>query len=421
MKMIDFYKSILKLGGMFVNDNDYVKVKKGNDELQVLVDGLGLVMPTREHLGSCMEDTGTGKLEKIKTIFHPLKENIIRSESDVLVKLREAISARLNFTIFRVFVAILELANSPELQKKPNKEIIKVLSMLSDTKNPTKTPNVDDKSISNFERLIDAGMKINMYKNTIGLYIRRGGSIGNDGEKFNRIAVIDFPLYDEITGEDRVVRGTKLRIKDKDVFASIYEYMFPMIDSKEAYMFGSSDKTSPGLVSLLTAAYSIGDRLNKLVKTYKNIIGDDYKELMFNLDWVDYIEDIDNRVKDTNSVPMHNNGEVISDNKVVHTAPGTISPSSISPTSITAQPSCVPYGIQPTQEPPAIARTDRGLDPRQFINNGNQNPLLAAYGNQPIQPQQNMINNNMPLQNTGMQYGGGVNSGYNPNNGVMKI
>ena len=74
-------------------------------------------------------------------------------------------------------------------------------------------------------------------------------------------------MYDELEKyvKDGSIYGVKLRPKDVKVFKIIYEYIFNNINVKDYYTFGSTDKNSPGFISLFKLYINIVERLNELI------------------------------------------------------------------------------------------------------------------------------------------------------------
>ena len=368
-KLINYYDKVLELAGMHVDTNSYIKAD--NDE-QVVIKGKALVMPTREHLATLTERDSNGKLESVKVVFNPLKENAIKAESDMLTKLRTAISARLNYSIYIVSLAMIKVAGDEKLQKRAKSRVRKFLASLHNVVTDGKTDVADYKTIKTFQKLFSIGSESNFYKNLVGLYIKKGGIVGK--ERFKRITVVDFPLYNEIVNnEGRMVRGVKLRIKDIDFFKALFEFIYPDIDDPLSLQIGSNNDVSPGLESLLSACFPIMENINLIGKDFK--VNDDM--VYYDTDFIDDYS-IDDLKSELFAIPVEDTSNVNNRSNIRE--------------SINA----------PVNTPTAPVHTSNGLDPRSLVPN--VNPLLA--NNQyPLPGQQVGYNQPAGFPNQPMGYG----------------
>jgi hypothetical protein len=400
MNLFEFYESILNFGGMEVSSDGYIKTSIAGDPMQVLIGGKSLVMPTREHLATLVETKPNGLVEPVKIVFHPLRENVIRGEAADLRKIRETIALRFNASLSVLFEWLLRVANDPALQKRKNKELMSFMTSLSEASAKAQSKIVDDKTFKNYNMLLERGMK-DPDKFFIKLYIKRGGKIGK--ERYNRVTNVSFPFYKELMeSEKRVVHGVKLRIKDVEVFKAIYRFIFKDIDNELAYLFGSTSEISPGLDSLLTASAHIANRINKLITTFKYVEkGADLDLLTYNLDWVEFMEDLESHKAEIMAIPNHSTSQTESKPEPVPHSGRGISPRDLvspQPTSTAPPP--------PIHESAPLPHTGRGLDPRALGGTSggypvNQMIMVGAYNTQPMYPPQPQYgyNNPDPYQN----------------------
>ena len=263
----EFYEKVLLSTGLVVTEDGYVKAPlRGRSKVSdnITFNGKTLVLPLRQHFDT-MTDIIDGKKELIKVIFNPLREDVIKGDSDSLVKLKSMIEVRLSHSLNNIFAAIISLALNKEKQKHMSLELTSLFASMKEAKNQNITNVIDENTLEKFKKIASTLVVPSNTKGIIHFYLKKGGMLNN--VKYNRLAMSSFPLYDELDKyvKDGSVYGVKLRPKDVKVFKIIYEYIFNNINVKDYYTFGSTDKNSPGFISLFKLYISIVERLNELI------------------------------------------------------------------------------------------------------------------------------------------------------------
>jgi hypothetical protein len=201
----------------------------------------------------------------------------------------------------------------------------------------------------------------------IHTYIKHGGVIKS--KKYYRICSLDSPFYEDlVTAQKRQVAGVKLRVKDYDLFKSLFAYMFPKLVKERPLLFPSDSDVAPSLESLLEATWYLVTRLNELIEKFRipqEVIlftttdedGEGYN-LAPNLKaslptkWYDWIQELDTHKKDIALISVDASTGVDSS---VQTATRS--------TSQTPSPSGTTPSDNQKSKPP-----HHGLDPRAILN-----------------------------------------------------
>lgn len=269
--LIEFYGKVLKSTGFVVTEDGYIKMpmsgrSKVNDNVKV--GSKVLVLPLKEHFNT-MWDTIDGKKVLAKTIFNPLKEDVVKGDSESLVKLKSIIEIRLGYSIINIFTSVLELALNKEKQKNMSLELSTLLGSMKEAKNQNITNVIDTNTLDKFNKISATMITPSANKGMIHIYLKKGGVVNS--VKYNRLALASFPFYNELCKyeKDGSIAGVKLRPKDVKVFKIIYEYIFNNINVENYYTLGSTDKTSPGFISLFRLYLTIVTRTNELL----NLLG----------------------------------------------------------------------------------------------------------------------------------------------------
>lgn len=392
MNLIDLYKSILECGNLTTDDDGYVSVMRSN--APVLINGKRLVLPTNNHL------TSGNWSEKI--IFHPLSENILRGESEIITKMRSVFNIRLNYTFAAIAQNLFSIVASAAEHHLLNPEQSEMLSAISE---------VDETTIDLFNKIIFAAIKESPDKAFINIFLKRGGVI--NGKKHSRVGVVTFPLYDEIKNSDQeIFHGIKLRVKDKLAIKQLYEYILPSLDKPESYNFGSDSSIAPFLHALMGTVLGIGSKFNDILELFTKEI-DDSEMLVLASDWVETFENLGEMLPQIRLIPMQQGNEGTL--KVAETQVGTPQVVNQQPVVTQAQPLAYqapqpqpqvwqqPVQQMPQQQPwmhqtvqaqmpqpmqapnqQGLIITDKGIDFNSLVRN---KPQIASMGMHVGQPQ----------------------------------
>ena len=377
MKLITLYKAVLDLGGMSADRDGFVSGKLVGSKLDpspVTIKGKRLVLPTQKQL------TTSDWSDRI--VFHPLYENVLRGESQVIEKLRSLISMRINVTLGVVGTALLELAANTSEHPKLNPDQSMFLA---------KVRMLDDKTQGNWEDLLKALDPMDGKKHFIHVFLKRSGSIA--GKKFARVGVVNFPVMKALVNEEDVF-GFKPRKKDLPVFKNLLEYLFKDILTDGAYNAGSDSSIAPYTEAMLRTFLNVIAPINDVIDLFSDI-RPVLADLRFNSDWVEELDKLEGYHPDIKAIPMQAGNEGASlvkgvspsqDEQPVHQTNAPVStghpvhPAVIHPT-VDQQAWAHPQQHQPYPQPPQGYQFPQ----QQWTSNPTQPMTYAAPGNYPGQ------------------------------------
>lgn len=289
MKMIDFYKSILNAGAMAADEQGLISAHVAEMTLPISVGEKRLVLPLTHHVAN------PNKSDIV--IFHPLAENILRGESDVMAKFRTNVNLKLNMVVQDLIVQLIALSGSNR-QLKP--EMLGLLSRVSDA---------DDTMIENYRSLFKAMPFGNSEKCVVHIFIKKNAQL--EGKTHRRGAIVSFPLYEELLTAKNTVYGVKMRKKDIANLKEILEGIFPGIEEKDRWSRPSQSDTCPTLDALLRACLALGSCVNSIVEDFEEeLVGVDV--LRYDGDWVESAQNLAQFDAEVRMLPMQagNDGTV---------------------------------------------------------------------------------------------------------------
>ena len=126
-KLIGLYTSILRAAGLVADSEGFVSLNNqlytGTPNTPALIGGKRIVLPTEQHLRNS---------SPAATVFHPLREQAMRGESETVGKLRTAIGIRLNFTFQALMNEMINLAKNRAQHKSLNPDQAVALMSVKD-------------------------------------------------------------------------------------------------------------------------------------------------------------------------------------------------------------------------------------------------------------------------------------------------
>lgn len=289
MNIIKLYESLLSCGGMTSDNDGFVSVKISDQTNPVLIEGKRLVLPTQAQLMA-------GDFQN-RIVFHPLSENVLRSESEVITKLRSVMNVRANFTFGAVVQSLLQICASVAEHKNLTPEQAELLTCVKD---------VDEKTCVAWTSIMINSVKENPERCFVNIYLRKRCTI--NGKVWARGGITTFPLFEELIKEQDRYCGVKLRTKDRQAFIQIHEYLLPRIRESEAYNKGSDSSTAPFLDALMKTTLAIAQPMTDVLNLFGNKI-DCGDELLFNDEWVDTFENLDVMIPQIRQIPTQAGNE----------------------------------------------------------------------------------------------------------------
>ena len=287
MKIVDFYKAILSIGFMSADNEGLVSAEIAGSSVPVTVGSKRLVLPNRENLANPNKDG--------MVLFHPLNENLMRGESEVMVKFRTNVNLRMNYSIGIILQELIGLATSPGITAEPNQ--LELLALLKDA---------DEKTLVAYQQVLKAMPQGNAEKCFVHFFVKKNAVINEVNHR--RGIIVTFPLYQELCNNETGAYGVKLRKKDHASLKAVLEHIFPKIGKKDAYSRGSHSDTAPTLDALLLAVLAVCSNINVLVDDYGNVL-DRIKEFHYDDEWVPVLDNLNQFANELRLVPMQNGNE----------------------------------------------------------------------------------------------------------------
>lgn len=373
MKILDLYKDILAAGCLYADKEGLISAKIKGATSPFLIEGKRLVLPTKEHLQ--MSDWSN------RIVFHPLSENIHRGESKVLERFRNNINLRLNYTLGlladQLFKLVVNVGGHKHLS--PDQSVI-----LSSVK------NADEKAYTSFVHLIEDMGLTNKTKSFVNIYLKKGGVV--DGKKYNRAAIVTFPLYEELMKNQKQVFGINITsVKHREAIKQLLEFILPGIDKPHHFDRGSESQIAPLLDCLMQGVMGIASRINDILDEYGQMLeGSD--ELRYSDDWMEAFENLEQLKNEIRSIPMQagNEGSIDGQKPAPATAQPQVAAGLITPQPHIPVPPPVPlpppvgqYGAPYPQQsaltqpgaPGVVTTSSGGID---FAASMRSNPQIAG-------------------------------------------
>lgn len=307
MKILDLYKSILKAAGLVVTEDGFIKMQLGDSSKPAIVKGKSLVLPTTEHLKN--PDWSN------RVAFHPMFENILRPESDVMALYRQAANIRVNVVTGTLAMYLLRLATSPAEHAALSPDQSEFLSLLK---------NADEKTVGVLKKLLDAAPVSKPQQSFVHIFLKKTGLV--DGKRFSRVGVVVFPLYQELVkaAKTNEVFGVKMRVKDREALILLLEYIFTGIATDGAYSRGSNCSVAPSIDVMMMTIGGLAAALNPITELYGSVMDEaDTEDLMFQTDWAESFSNLALMVPQIRSIPMlaGNDGDSVPAKPIPEAAP----------------------------------------------------------------------------------------------------
>lgn len=299
------YEGILKSMQYDVDETGLVSIvtPTGSKE-PAKVDGRRLVVPNQQRLRD-----GFG--EDLQP-YHPLCESPSRKgTSPVLQHMQRSVKHHLGFLVSYMADQLVKLSLNTDQHKDLPPEMTDILMKLT---------SVNEKTQGLIDKLIPAASKQNKL---VTVYLKGPGNF--KGQKVNRIAVIRFPILDELDSDaDKdMVLGIKIPPKQRKAISAVLRLIVPFGDDPEEYSSGTVSRVAPFLTVFLQAYHKIATRMNQMINRLAGPLHLPLKPIeLYPLEWIDEFSKIYNQIPSLNG----NDGGVDDAETVVAPAPAAQQP-----------------------------------------------------------------------------------------------
>jgi hypothetical protein len=275
-----FYKDLLESLGLVIDDNGLINIVGGGIKKPLDINGVPLYLPTDENVKTAVEMIDN-KPTPVKVMFNPLEEDVFKGTNESFLKLKNIIELRLLSIVGQIGISMMTIVSDSN-EDMTDMELIKFVNVLNKHKTGKRKSMVDEKTIKSWISMYSAVLSRLEYKYA-RFYIKKGKKV--DGIQYNRIGTITFPFIEKfreaMERKDKTFLDVKLRVADIHVIESLFDFMFGILEPKDVNQFGSFNKKSPSLHTLLLMYDSVYKRLSPIVNTIINYgIEDDIKEAL---------------------------------------------------------------------------------------------------------------------------------------------
>ncbi|AEH03491.1 hypothetical protein AVT69_gp065 [Pseudomonas phage PhiPA3] len=245
---LDCYKEVLTSLSCVFDDDGLISVEAPTGSAKpVKVEGRRLVLPTKEWLRK-----GFGEDYQP---FHPLCESLSRrGTSPVMQFIQRSVKANLSHIVVFMATNLLRIAVDQSTHKDLPPDTTDFLKKLADA---------DKSCLTAFEKLIGSAVKKNRL---MTVYLKNGGTF--DGKKVDRMAIVRFPILEDLASESKEVLGIALTKKQRKVITALLRLVVPFGDNPEEYAYGTRSRVAPYFESILHAYHKIATVLNQLIHHY---------------------------------------------------------------------------------------------------------------------------------------------------------
>ena len=257
-KVVELYNGILPAFGLTVDETSKIFIGGGELDKQAAlqIDGKNIYLPTEEFLkDSTYRD---------QIAFHPLIENVLKTPSQMLHILQQALTTRMYITGTFIIQALLGAC----AKQKKGEEISspKLLKYVSGNE------SADEKTLQFFKDLMRM-MEQDKSKKLFSVYLKFGGKL--DGEEVSRMCSIASPLLDALershalgsakSGPASVWGVEAPRKKDVELLINVIKSAFPRLEEK-GYTKGTVNKIAPYCACLFESTLALNEDVLEITK-----------------------------------------------------------------------------------------------------------------------------------------------------------
>lgn len=324
-KLNGLYSSILRAAGLVADSEGYVSLNNqlytGTPNTPALIGGKRIVLPTDHHLRNPSSST---------IVFHPLREQAMRGESETVGRLRNAIGIRLNFTFQALMNEMLQLAKNRAQHKLLDPQQAVALMSVKDA-----TENTHVAFTELILRSTEAGNKP-----FVSIYVKKSATIKE--RNYFRAGIVTFPMYEELKDAEKPL-GYAISEKERKNLLRLMEFVIPDIQTPNSYDRGSNSGVAPHLDALMKAFGGVASRLNDQIDLFDNV----FKQPALRIDdeWVEAFEDLDALQPQIQMIPSQPGNE--GTNPVVTPKTTASATPTITPTSAPMQASAPLQAVHP--------------------------------------------------------------------------
>jgi hypothetical protein len=226
--------------------------------------------------------------------FHPLLQNVASGDSRVMEKFRDRMNGYADFMLGMLLVDIAQLGAKKNMHQDLIPAQAAYLGPFSD---------VDEKFVKLLTDLVATKRPTKKNAEFVRFSVIKGRAW--QGQKRSRVAVMHFPLYEQLPKDNKpvVILGHKLRINDVKMLRTMYEFLFQGIREAGFYEVGSDSKIAPSMESLMAVYAMFADPINTAVAILEPVLNTS-NALYIVTDWREDLAKIEEYLPQIRKIPM---------------------------------------------------------------------------------------------------------------------
>ncbi len=294
------------LGSLNIIDESgegHLSRRVGESLIPFTVNGKRVLLPTAHNLRTNVKDT---------LIYHPLSENITRSESDMIKALRDTVMYELTMRSAMLLTELARVAATPSEHKRLDPSSSKYLKDL---------PDMDEKTYLFLKEKLLMRVGAEPEKRLVSITLRKGDQ--RDGVL--RRCMFKFPVLEALLSNEPTILGVKYPSqKARNTLRVLFQLVLGDEEVRAGYDYGSKNLTAPYFHALLSGFANMAQHLNGVIKKHKKLLGSEQVEdLTFDLSWLEALDDLPELRK---TVPPQEGNEgaiIVSEGKPAETTSST--------------------------------------------------------------------------------------------------
>lgn len=245
---VDYYRTVLESLGYTIRGNRVILISADGEEEEI-VDGKVLVLPDEDFLRNPKWDT--------EIPFHPLCENPVRGESEVVKMILGAVVGNLNVSMLGVMIHLYTNVASMADTKGLSTEQSELLSFVTNITPKVKAAILRMVQVVDCEETSTSLMTCNL---------RRRCPLGE--VRYERVCVVRFP-FAEMDRKEKPYGLTS--VAEMDTVRGLLDYILPGWEVDDTYSVGTNSFVAPYFTSIMLMYSKIGSRLNEVIRLFQEI------------------------------------------------------------------------------------------------------------------------------------------------------
>jgi hypothetical protein len=284
LELTDFYTRVLRMGLMKVDDKGVIRLCQSHSPAVQIGEKI-MVMPTPEQIRNLGDN---------KEVFHPLAEDTVAGLSNVTKKLLERINFSLNITFVGFAMQLYGVALASSAKNDFTAEQLDLLQGIK----------TQPKKEIDFLKVVKQRLSTHPTSAFVEITLSRSGSVLHRGERVSRIAMVNFPFYNELVKDltkSRKESDLDMSVDQVQMLKEIYETIFQNLDIAGEYNVGCGVRAAPFFTVLMKAARGLFTMLMRCQKVFPEMALED--ELDLDYDWLTVLDDAEAMRRLANQYP----------------------------------------------------------------------------------------------------------------------